>query len=138
LRDLLDAYALVALVAGEPAAAEVELILRRRRAAIAAPNLAEALDVLGRVGGLPDERVQSVIEPLLASAVEIIPMDQTMAWRAARLRREHYHRRRSLISLADCACLAASTTGDVLVTGDLPLSRVAEAEDIEVVLLPRS
>jgi PIN domain nuclease of toxin-antitoxin system len=52
LTVLLDAFALIALLRDEPAADEVETILRRGEAAMSAVNLAEALDVLQRVDGI--------------------------------------------------------------------------------------
>jgi hypothetical protein len=48
-----DAFALLAPLGEEPAADNVEALLRRGDAAITAVNLAEALDVLQRVQGIP-------------------------------------------------------------------------------------
>jgi uncharacterized protein (DUF1786 family) len=46
---LLDAYALIAFLAGGPATAQVRAILREGGAAVATANLAETLDVSQRL-----------------------------------------------------------------------------------------
>lgn len=55
-----DAFALIALLRDEPAAGEVEGLLRRGEAAVTAINLAEALDVLERVDGVPRARLDEL------------------------------------------------------------------------------
>jgi len=135
--DVLDAFALVALARDERAADDVEVTIRKGQAAITALNLAEALDVLGRVYGETAERLRSAFEPLLAESLREIAVDSLLAWRAAELRRRHYHRSRSPLSLADCVALAAASSGDSVVTADAALARAAGREGVEVVRLPR-
>lgn len=55
---VLDAHAIVALLTAEPAAAEVETILRNRgaRSVTSAANLAEVIDVLVRLKGRTSTR----------------------------------------------------------------------------------
>jgi PIN domain nuclease of toxin-antitoxin system len=45
---VLDAYALIALLAGEPAADEVGRLVAEKATAVPAPNLTEAVDRLAR------------------------------------------------------------------------------------------
>ncbi|MGH2903881.1 MAG: PIN domain-containing protein [Solirubrobacteraceae bacterium] len=134
---LLDAFALIALLAEEPAADEVERLLRRGEAAITAVNLAEALDVLQRVQGIPRERLQTITTPLVAERMTLVPIDERIARDAAEIRARHYHRTRAPVSLADCILLAATGDTDELATADGPLIRIAEAEGTKVRALPR-
>ena len=133
---ILDAFALVALALDEPAAGEVEVILRRGGSRIVAVNLAEALDQLGRVHGHPPYRLREVFEPLLAESLDMIAITEPLTWRAVELRRLHYRRRTSELSLADCFVLAAAQPEDAIVTADRPLARASRAEDMNVIGLP--
>ncbi len=133
---LLDAFALIALLAEEPAADEVEALLRRGEAAITAINLAEALDVLQRVQGIPRERLQILTTPLVGERMTLVGIDERIARDAADIRARHYHRTRAPISLADCILIAATGESDTLATADGPLIRVAEAEKVQVRSLP--
>jgi PIN domain nuclease of toxin-antitoxin system len=134
---LLDAYALIALLAEEPAADQVEALLRRGDAAITAVNLAEALDVLQRVEGIPRERLESVTMPLVSERIALVMIDERIARDAADIRARRYHRTRAPLSLADCILLAATGDSDSLATADGPLIRVAAAENVRVHALPR-
>lgn len=134
---LLDAFALIALLAEEPAANDVETVLRRGDAAITAVNLAEALDVLQRVGTISRERLDAVTTPLIAEQLTLMPITERIAREAADIRARHYHRTRAPISLADCILLAATGKSDTLATADRALIRVAEAENARVITLPR-
>jgi predicted nucleic acid-binding protein len=134
---LLDAFALIALLADEPAADEVEALLRRGDVAITAVNLAEALDVLQRVGGIPLDRLEAITGGLVGERIRLVPIDEPIARAAADIRARRYHRTRAPISLADCILLAATTDTDELATADAPLIRVAAAEGVRVRSLPR-
>ena len=136
---LLDAYALVAFLAEEPAAGEVDELLRRGSCAISLVNLAEAVDVCGRVHALELEEVQPVIEMLVgAEQLELLAPSTAVAWRAAALRQAHYQRRTLELSLADCFLLAAARPGDEIATADAPVARVARQASLGVVPLPDS
>ena len=134
---LLDAFALIALLADEPAADDVEALLRRGEAAITAVNLAEALDVLQRVEGISRERLESITMPLVGERMTFVAIDERIARDAADIRARRYHRTRAPVSLADCILLAATGESDSLATADAPLIRVAEAENVLVKVLPR-
>jgi ribonuclease VapC len=137
LTVLLDAFALIALLRDEPAADEVETILRRGEAAMSAVNLAEALDVLQRVDGIERARLEELTGPLLRESVALWAVDERTARDGAEVRARHYHRTRAPLSLADCLLLAAARGADAAVaSADRPLARAARAEDVEVVALP--
>jgi PIN domain nuclease of toxin-antitoxin system len=135
---LLDAYALVAFLADEPATAEVEAILRAAEAGVAVVNLAEAIDITSRVHRVAESDLRAALEPLLGTAVTVVAQGEAAAWRAAGLRRLYYDRRASALSLADCLLLAAIGEGDEVATADPAVSRVARSEGLRVVALPDS
>ena len=133
---LLDAYALVAFLAGGPGAREVRSLLRTGSAAIATANLAEALDVAERVYGLRVTRAAEVLEPLMGAPLAPIPLDLARAQRAAELRARHYHRSSRPISLADAILIASAAAGDRIATPDPHVLAVAGAEGIGTLSLP--
>lgn len=137
---LLDAYALVALVADEPPAAEVEAILRGGEARIAAINMAEAVDVAQRVHHVSPEETRAAIEPLLlGNALSVAVSDEPQAWMAAEIRAKHYDRKRAALSLADCFLLAhAVTDGDAIATADPAIAAVAASLEVDIRGLPDS
>jgi len=137
---LLDAYALVALIADEPAAHQVETILREGEARIVVVNLAEAVDVCSRVRNLSTEEVRAAIEPLiLGNVLSLAVSDEPQAWLAAEIRSQHYDRKSAALSMADCFLLAhGMIDGGPIATSDSPLASVAAGLELEVVALPDS
>ena len=138
---LLDAYALVAVLTDEPAAAEVEHVLRGAPAVrVVTVNLAEAVDVSQRVVGLPNDEVRRALEPLfLSGGVTAVPSAEEEAWLAGRLRARHYDRKLRALSIADCLLVAHAVASDEeIVTADPALAAVARAEEVGVVALPDS
>jgi ribonuclease VapC len=139
LTVLLDAFALISLLRDEPAADEVETILRRGGAAMTAVNLAEALDVLQRVDGVERARLEALTGPLVHESLVLIAVDERVARDAADLRARHYHRTQAPLSLADCLLLAAARgSAGIIATADRPLAAAALAEGVEVAALPDS
>jgi len=134
---LLDAYGLVAFLAGGPAAPRVRAILREGDAGVATANLAEALDVSQRVYGVPIQRALEVVEPLFEAGLRAVPLDLEVAARAARIRAEHYHRASTPISLADAVLIASAGQGDRIATADPDVLAVSRAVGLEVVPLPQ-
>ena len=134
---LLDAFALIALLADEPAAEQVETLIRRGTTAITPINLAEALDVLQRVGKIPQERLQALTTPLIGQEIALAQIDERIAREAADIRARRYHRTRAALSLADCILLAATGASDTLASADEILIRTAKAEGIGVEVLSR-
>ncbi len=135
---LLDAYALVALLADEPAANDVERLLRGGDCGIVLVNLAEAIDVTQRVHRFSSADVRTAVEPLLGEALTVVVPTEEEAWRAADIRRRRYDRRASPLSLADCFLLATATVDDSIATADPPLALTARDEGLRVIGLPDS
>jgi PIN domain nuclease of toxin-antitoxin system len=132
---LLDAYALIAFLVRGPATQQVRAILRESDAAVATTNLAEVLDVSERVHGVPIGRAVETLEPLLDGPLTALPLDFTVAGRAAEIRARHYHPSSRPISLADAVPLGSAALGDRIATADPDVLAVAEAEKLEAVAL---
>lgn len=131
---LLDAFALVAFLDDEPAAADVEGLLARGDVAMSTVNLAEAAQKKLRLSSVTLPELRQVVGAL---PLAVIPCSEGHAWRAAELRERHYHRRESAVSLADCCLVAVATPADRVATADPAVLRMAEAEGIGTVELPR-
>jgi predicted nucleic acid-binding protein len=133
---LLDAYALIAFLVGGPATQQVRAILREGDAAVATANLAEVLDVSQRVHSVPIPRAVEILEPLLEGPLTAVPLDSTVARRAAEIRARHYHRSSRPISLADAVLIGSAKLDDRIATADPDLLAVTKAEKLESVVLP--
>jgi len=132
---LLDAYALIAYFQGEPAAAEVEDLLRAGGCAIPAITLAEVIDFLRRRAGNPREHVMAALAQL---ALPAIAVDSDTGARAGELRAIHYERGAREVSLADCVLAASCRAEDRVATSDPALAAVLRAESCALVPLPDS
>lgn len=137
---ILDASAIVAFLLDEPAGAQVEELLRGTPApSISAVNLAEVIDRLVRVGGHDAEQVNDAVDLLLVGGLEVEPFWLPQARQAATIRTDRYHRTRSPLSLADCACIAtAKSLATDLATTDAALAQAAADSGVEVIALPDS
>jgi uncharacterized protein with PIN domain len=133
---ILDAYALVALLADEPAADEVAELLAAGDCAVTHVNLCESVYVLHRAHDVGIEESRRVIAPLLADGIGELGTSEATVWRAGELRVRHYDRRATPLSLADCVLLAAATAEDRIATAGGPVATVARIEGIDVVALP--
>ncbi|MCL2770021.1 MAG: PIN domain-containing protein [Solirubrobacterales bacterium] len=133
---LLDAYALIAFLAGGPAAEQVRALLRERDTAVASANLVEALDVSQRLYGVAVSRALEILEPVFELSLVVLSLDLPRARRAAELRAKHYHRSSRPISLADAVLLASARPGDRIATSDPDVLAVAAAEGLEQLVLP--
>ena len=139
--SVLDAQAIIAALVGEPAAGEVEGLLRGRDGPprTSAANVAEIVDVLVRFRSQEIEPVEERLDWLVAGGLEVIAVDDGIARRAGVVRSRHYHARQRPISLADCLALAtALALDDVLATSDPHLLDTAIAEGCRVRALPDS
>ena len=132
----LDAYALVAFLAGGPAAPQVRAVLREGDAAAATANLVEVLDVTQRMRNVPVARTMEILEALLAGPLTAVPLETATARRAAELRAAYYHRSSRPISFADAVLLASASEGDRIATADPDVLVVARSEGIQTIELP--
>ena len=134
----LDAYALVAYFADEPAGREVEAILGAE-CVMSGVNFAESLDVLERVYGVEEDELRARLDPLLSGVVGIDMPGAPDAWAAARLRSRYYGRSTRALSMADCFLLATGARlGVAVATADPGVAATARGEGIELVALPDS
>jgi uncharacterized protein with PIN domain len=135
---LLDAYAVVALVTEEPAAAEVEAIIRAGECSVVVTNLAEAIFTIRRSYGWTLEQTRAVLDPMLVTGVlQTVSSSEEHAWQAAQLRVKHYDRKTRAVSLADCFLLAHGLAADdVIATADQPLVSAAVEEGVGIIGLP--
>jgi predicted nucleic acid-binding protein len=134
---VLDAYALIALLLDEPAAEDVERILRAGDAAVTSVNYGEGLDRLVRARRMPEPRVRAAFEPLLDASLRRIDVGFPVVETAVRLRAKHYHRERRPLSLADCICVAAAGSDGKVATADEAMLAVAKAVAVGTVPLDR-
>ena len=132
---ILDAYAIVAFLLGGRAAPQVRTILRDGDAAVTTANLAEALYVSERRERVPVERVMQILDPLLGTAISVLPLDLHLSRRAAEIRVIHYNRSTRPISLADAILIASAAGEDLIATADADVLAVASAERIRTVPL---
>jgi PIN domain nuclease of toxin-antitoxin system len=138
---ILDAYGVIAYLAGEQAADEVEDLLRNRDdpPAISAVNAGEVVDRLARVAQLDPSRVLDEMRRLRDGGLEILTVDAFDGLCAGALRNRFYDRREAQLSLADCTALAAAVRhGQSLATADPALAVAARTMSIVVVALPDS
>lgn len=132
---VLDAYAVVAFLADEPAGSQVESLLRSRDCITTALSVAEVTDQLIRVRGVDAENAALWIESLSLSAP--VPLDASLAARAGRLRAHRYHGTHCSVSMADCVlAVTAQVRDEPLATADPDLLDVCHAEDIATIPLP--
>lgn len=129
---VLDAGPVVDFMLGEPGGEIVAGLLHEGTVRMATINLAEVVDVLVRVYGVPaDDAVPQVAE--LAGLVHAVAPSLETALRAGELRARAFRRSTSRLSLADCFVVATARPGDNIATRDAALLRLARQEGIEVV-----
>jgi len=134
---VLDAYAVIAALVGEPARRDVEPHLGT--ASICAANLSEVADVCVRVHDNEDAVVRERIDWLIAGGLKVIPLDLTLAIAAGALRARRYRKQGCEISMGDCMAAAlAAACRQPLATSDPHLAQAAWSEGIRVLPLPDS
>ena len=126
---VLDAFALLAYLRGEPGAERVRDLLLRARSGeahlyLCLVNYGEVLYISERQGGRPAaEEAIRIIDHL---PLEIVPADRDLTFAAAHLKA------RSPISYADAfAAALAQKLGAILVTGDPEFRKVEAIVEIE-------
>ena len=133
---ILDAYAVLALLKGEPAALHVQRILATADApALTAVGVAEVLDHLVRLEGATED--DAALDLAQLGLAEAIGVSADLGARAGLLRARNYHRSTRAVSLADCvAAEAARAARAPLVTADPHLLELCRDEKIDSVVLP--
>ncbi len=131
---VLDAYAILAYLRDEPAAAQVVPLLDRADCLATSVGVAEVMDVMIRVDGASEDEAALILAQL--PLLEPVAVDAALAAAAGRLRARHYHRVRRTVSMADCiAAGAADKLGRPLATADPHLLDLCQDEGIETVVL---
>lgn len=134
---VLDSFAVLALLKGEPAAADVRRLLDANLATMTPLGVAEIVDHLVRIVGVTEE--EAVLDLAQLDLADVAPLDSGLALRAGLLRARHYHRRERAVSLADCvAAETARALDDAVATSDPHLLDTCRDEGIGVVALPDS
>jgi len=130
----------VAFFLDEPAAADVEAILRGAQGStISALNLAEVVDVMARIFERPPNRTLDALAFLEHAGLRVMAVDAEIGLAAGALHARHYDRQTSPLSMADCVALAtAMQLREPLATSDPPLALAAQVEEVRIVALPDS
>jgi predicted nucleic acid-binding protein len=134
---VLDAWAVLALLLGEPAAEPVVRLIEAGDATLTVPGQAEVLDQLVRVVGAPEE---DAVLTLAQLGLPIpAPVPAAIGLRAGLLRARHHHRVDRAVSLADCVgAEVARALGARLATADPHLLDLCRDEGIATTPLPDS
>lgn len=134
---VLDAYAVIAFLRGEPAAEHVRPLLQDRDAALTAVGLAEVLDHLIRLAKADED--DAVLDLAQLGLLDPVPVNADVGSAAGRMRARRYHRTRCAVSMADCiAAETARASGRPLATADPHLLQVCHAEGVPTIALPAS
>lgn len=91
-----------------------------------------------RISGADPERLSERLGALLDESVNVLELGANVAWRAGRLRAQHYDRRAMDLSLADCVVLANAGPEDEIATSDRAVAATARRLGIDVIPLPDS
>lgn len=134
---ILDAFAVIALLKGEPAAPQVQLLIQEGGCALTSLGVAEVIDHLVRLVKTSEE--DAVLDVAQLSLAPSIELDDASATQAALLRARHYNKKNRTVSLADCVVAhAARTTASAVATSDPYLLDLCRDEDIAIIPLPDS
>ena len=137
MTSVLDAYAVIAALVGERAAADVQPLLAS--GVISSANLAEVVDVCIRIHRNTERDVRERIGWLISGGLSVAPLEPSQAAAAGALRARYYRRRHCEVSLGDCIALALAQQRRVrLATSDPDLASIARAEQVDVIGLPDS
>ena len=135
---VLDSYAVLALLKGEPAAPQVRALLQGDdRSCLTAVGVAEVVDHLVRLSGASEE--DAALDLAQLGLADALAVDTSVGLRAGLLRARHYHRKNRAVSLADCVAVEAARSNDApLASTDPHLLDVCRDEDVRVMPLPDS
>jgi predicted nucleic acid-binding protein len=134
---VLDAYAVIAFLRGEPASEHVQPLLEDGSGVLTAVGLAEVLDHLVRLANADED--DAVLDLAQLGLLDALPVPADIGSAAGRLRARRYHRTRCAVRMADCiAAETARATERPLATADPDLLDVCHAERIATRPLPAS
>jgi PIN domain nuclease of toxin-antitoxin system len=135
---VLDAYAVIAYLRGEPSADEVAELLHGPTI-LTSVNAAEVLDQMVRVFGSDPDGVEADLALLSHAGMTVQAVTHELGMEAGRIRARRYHRDRAAISLADSvAASTALAARQPLATADPALATALRAEGGDVHPLPDS
>lgn len=135
---VLDAYAVIAYLRGEPSADEVAELLHGPTI-LTSVNAAEVLDQMVRVFGSDPDGVEADLALLSHAGMTVQAVTHELGMEAGRIRARRYHRDRAAISLADSvAASTALAARQPLATADPALAAALRAEGGDVHPLPDS
>ena len=126
---VLDAFALLAYLQDEPAAARIEQVLvqagkEKCRLFLSIINLGELLYIVERRGGA--SKAQQALALIQQLPIKILPADQAAVFSAAHIKAAH------AISYADAfAVAAAMQTNACVLTGDAEFKRLEQIIKVE-------
>lgn len=137
MTTVLDAFAVLALLKGEPAASRVLALIDAGGSTLTALGVAEVVDHLVRLVGVTDEDAALDLAQLGLADPERLSAELTL--RAGLLRAHYYHRTDRAVSLADCVAVeTARSLGFSLAASDPHLVDLCRDEGIAVTPLPDS
>jgi PIN domain nuclease of toxin-antitoxin system len=131
---VLDAFAVLALLKGEPAARQVQALIEAGATTLTVVGLAEVIDHLVRIIGVEEE--DAALDLAQLGLAEPQPLSAEIALHAGFLSARHYHRATRAVSLADCtAAEAARSLNSPVATSDPHLLDLCSEEGIDVIPL---
>ena len=135
---VLDAYAVLALLKGEPAAPQVRALLEGDdRSCLTAVGVAEVVDHLVRLSGASED--DAALDLAQLGLTDALAVDTAVGLHAGLLRAHHYNRKNRAVSLADCVAVEVARANDApLASADPHLLDVCRDEDVRVMPLPDS
>jgi len=125
---VLDGFALLALLGGEPGSDTVSDLLRRAqvgetRLLMTWVNIGQVAYIVERRWGTA--RLHTTLAVVDATALEIVPVERELALMAAHIKAEH-----AIVYADTFAAALAQHAGATLVTGDPEFKRLADVLDI--------
>jgi predicted nucleic acid-binding protein len=135
---VLDSYAVLALLKGEPAAIQVQhLVEDEEDVFLTSLGVAEVLDHLVRLADAEED--EAVLDLAQLGLMTPAAVEADLGARAGLLRARHYHRKNRAVSLADCVAAETSRQLDCrLASADPHLLDMCCDERIDVIALPDS
>jgi predicted nucleic acid-binding protein len=137
MSTVLDAFAVLALLRGEPAAEAVSTLIETGEGILTPLGVAEVVDHLVRIVGVAED--DAVLDVAQLGLADPQPLTAAVSLRAGLLRARHYHRTARAVSLADCVAAETARTLDASVaTSDPHLLDLCRDEGIDLIALPDS